>query len=293
MPDVDVLTKSTSQSSKATSLADSGGIVCVPSTGFVGIQNVQEEEINRLKAQLEAATIELARRDEEMIQHKITQHSIDQVLSSPSEANFPSDVGVGTFNSGRDNSMFPRPPSAVSPPPFEPFQGPWGSGFGGNSINAPPPVQGWNSSVPSSWPHQDAREGSSYQCRNNFGPIQRPSNLRVDTAYENDQPFFPGYRNPSFESGFGRTSMPNSRPGSSMVPFYTGGEYYSTGHSPDMSPAITPAPMPPFRASQHYQAPYQPKPIGTPLSAAAMEFQGGPLGQDNYSNASPWNATVS
>jgi hypothetical protein len=47
------------------------------------------EEVLRLKLELEAAKSKLARMDEELAQSRITKHTLDQVIGTPSEFDFP------------------------------------------------------------------------------------------------------------------------------------------------------------------------------------------------------------
>jgi hypothetical protein len=47
------------------------------------------EEVLRLKAELEAAKGKIARMDQELIQSRITKHTLDQAMGSASEADFP------------------------------------------------------------------------------------------------------------------------------------------------------------------------------------------------------------
>lgn len=62
------------------------------------------EEVLRLKLELEAAKGKLARMDQELAQSRITKHTLDQVIGTPSELDFP--VGQQVEDGDiRDNSL--------------------------------------------------------------------------------------------------------------------------------------------------------------------------------------------
>jgi len=167
-------------------------------------------------------------------------------------------------------------------------------------LNAPvnlgiqqPIRSGWNAPPSSGFPSSmEGRFGGGFSLRpsgsqaswqNNQPRIDTSDNMRYRGPMTNSPP----------EQAYLRPSLPNTRPGSAFGTYPYGGNSFNgyamgmsgmSGNPTGYSPPVTPLS---FQQSSMPQAPvvYQPRPIGTPLSPTALEFNAG-------SQQAPWNAQV-
>lgn len=264
-----------------------------------------QDEVTKLKLQLEAAKTEIARQQRELSQQKATEQTTAQMLNTRPDVDFRFDQDTepvvtrsssglhSHFGHTTERSAFTDRTLASSPASLERFQGPWGTGLGGElygqSHQEPFNSAGWTSSVTPPWSSRDVRAGPGVSSR--FPPApqpQKPNMLRLDT-FEDEQSF----ANPSLGHGYRRPSMPNTRPGSATGSFYNGFNMYPPPASPQFSPPITPMSYQQMMNNQQ-QAHFQyPGPIGSPLSPTAIEFSGNnPMLDNGPPHGNPWNSQV-
>lgn len=275
-------------------------------------------EVLRLKRELEDAKHRIARMDMELSQNRITQHTIEQGLGSPSEADFrvplPLDVTEQTISNlqGALNASTRGPlarPATWAPPEESrpdtnnaltvgPFGRPldiWGhpparSSFQSDLVPAIN-VQGNDSVV--NWGHNTARPSSNFST----GPSLLPFAPQAQRAVSGPQ--FHGLgghgRNMNELAAFPSSQAPRhiqtqvGRGGSSYNQRGTAWGTYPTNFTLGDGFASQTSQTNPYQSS-HLLPPannYQPAPIGTPLSPTAPEFTS-TAGQNN-----PWYAQVS
>lgn len=122
---------------------------------------------------------------------------------------------------------------------------------------------------------------------------QRPLNFRVDN-YPNNSHLMTMNSNSSYDGGYrrglGQVSRPNSAIGHMFGNVNSSNSWASgpttMSNAPAFSPPISPMPYQAMNNMQLGAPHYQPRPIGTPLSATALEFSGG-----GFPN-NPWNVQV-
>ncbi len=100
-----------------------GSVPVTPATGsYAGTDLSGEAEVKemlRLKRELEEAKSKIARMDRELSQTRITKHSIDQVLASPSEPEFRKPVPVSDQTIGNLQGMLNATTRTTRPPPLQ------------------------------------------------------------------------------------------------------------------------------------------------------------------------------
>lgn len=271
------------------------------------------EELLRLKRELEDAKHRIARMDMELSQNRITQHTIEQGLGSPSEADFrvpmPLDVSEQTITNlqGALNASTRGPvarqtswatpeaglPDVNDAPPVGPFGRPldiWGHpparpGRPGFQSNLPPAINVQTSGHSIGWGHNATGPTPTFSMGTPMLPA--PQQQRAVSG-----PHFQGL------GGHGRgmnelSAFPTSQPPrrsqtqvgragpSSYGQRASGWGTYPNNYSVGDNLASQTNPY----QSSHLLPPtnnYQPAPIGTPLSPTAPEFTSS-AGQGN-----PW-----
>lgn len=273
-----------------------------------------ENEVLRLKQELLAAQSKIARMDQELSQTRITKHTLDQALGPPSEVDFPmrGEVTEQTITSlqsalnasmrpplGRGDSWVVREDShsdsseGLSVGAYNRSGGIWNDPAKIGFNNAlPSPTQPQFTASPMNWTPEPTRPwftrvgttqelGPQYQHPQPHRPMtgQQMHGLNEGGRFGNDLPSFPtngtirhnqagrlgttyGTRNNGF-GGF----PPNSGPSDTM------GSQTSSSYPPT---PVFPGPIG-----------YQPRPIGTPLSPTAPEFN-----TSHETSNNPWNASV-
>lgn len=256
-------------------------------------QRQDENEVVRLKQELEAAQDRIALMDQELSQSRITKHTFEQAVGSPAEVNLrevteqlmnklqscpPRASAAGFPDEARSEHN-----AACSPKTSDSFSNAWNdpglSTYGNVPMNESVQNTGpWNAGM-------SQGQGPQMHCRYAPQP-QRPANLRLDT--------FNSSYDQGFAQGFRRTNGPFGRPGSGMGHFQGSWNSYpaSVASSTHGSPPMTPASFQAMNVG-HGSAPYQPRPIGTPLSPTAVEFSSDPMGNAGPLVANPWNTQVS
>ena len=231
--------------------------------------------------------------DQELSQTRITNHTVHQAIGPPAEydlrqvteqlmnklQNGPPNANTKSFlddcRSDTSGAYSPRPLDGCSNAWNEPAQFPYGN----FPIHDPTPNIGpWNSGMPPA-------HGPGMPPRYAPQP-QRPAHLRLDTLNSN---FDHG-----FSHGFRRNNGPFGRPGSALGHLQGGWTSYppSVASSANVSPPMSPMSYHGMNAGQG-SPPYQPRPIGTPLSPTAMEFSAEAMGSAGPLVNNPWNSQVS
>ncbi|KAI9718622.1 MAG: hypothetical protein M1828_006630 [Chrysothrix sp. TS-e1954] len=261
-----------------------------------------DPETARLKHELETAQQRIACMDRELSQSRITNRSLELVLGPQSETiDGLKDVTGQLLNQvhhvqGRhtttaQSDVFSNRSAAQSPQPYENLAGSWPDSEVLPYLNAS--FDDRRHHLSSNWqPHLGNGPGPGFSSRSQHASqAHRPSNLRLDTS-ESTGSSFSGPASAGQDQGYRRHFNPSSRTGSAMGPSYAGwGSYPSSlATSSAFSPPITPMSSWPVSCGPGNQ-PYQPRPIGTPLSPTAMEFNAGSSLLDNCAppNVQPWN----
>ena len=258
---------------------------------------LEAAEVARLKKELDAAKDQIALQKHELDQTRVIQHTFDQAIGPPN------DTALGP----RGNTIEPAATTVNSSRPFaqvqtkyedsrfsstdpvgslNPFPSVW-SGASRSGLNVDSQHdQGWSHSGARSWAQRGAGNAPppvvmppqpSIQSRNYSMPV---SPVRGNGRGTNDFGQLNQIR------GFGQGNL-NRNP--SLFQRGNGWEVYAGGLGPmdDMSLSGMTTSSP-YQTLGMYPPPYQPQPIGTPLSPTAPEFRGG-----SQASANPWNNAVS
>lgn len=284
-------------------------------------QNTEVAELYRLKEELFAANSKIAVQEQELAQTRVMKHTLDQALGTPSEADFGGREVTEQTISQLQNSL------NASTRPFHQIQDAWNTqedaqsdvsdalsagaynrarGFWASppqpalalNTNVPPAEKGYGEplSLPNSYAGQDSKVWSGaaanpFPSSSSFQPhrvISGPSagGCGFDSRFSGEQARY--LQGP----GLGpRRSMTQANRGGSCFPAQSSPwPAFPTEPSGNAIPR-SPGGMP---CSTYQQVglypipPYQPRPVGTPLSPTATEFT------SSSSNALPWgNSSVS
>jgi hypothetical protein len=269
-----------------------------PSTGPASVTgeettNAGDDEVLRLKLELEAAKNKLARMDQELAQSRITKHTIDQVMGSVSEADYPMNPEVNGPNLNlpqytvrpqvqRDNSWAAQEDNrsdtsdALSANDFNRARAIWGNGGrpAFNGQGSVPAFQPPYALAPNQWMNRGF--GQPFDVPVPFsGP---PMNaFRGDRMMPEPDLLMapPAGRRNQVGGRFGRGSFPYASSSSSYdgyTPVTTpygsvggmGGGVAPMGGQMGMNAGMN--------GGGSMYGGYQPQPIGTPLSPHAPEF---------------------
>ncbi|KAI9699361.1 MAG: hypothetical protein M1836_002972 [Candelina mexicana] len=282
-----------------------------PSTIYAESQPDEAVEMQRLKQELLAAKTKIARMDQELSQTRITKHTLDQAMGPLTETDFPfskeddvTEQTISKLQHALNASTRPQESrhdtwavgddarsdtsDALSAGAYNKTQG---HGIWGNAANRVTPSLDQPYSRPQNWSQEPVRpwfsrtpgaqgmppQGIGLQQQQHrayssqpFGVTGRPLNA-VQTQFQ------PGPRHP-ISQNHRITSAYNHRNGGWAA--YPGSVSSVDGSS---------APAAPYQATGVFTGqppPYQPRPIGTPLSPTAAEFT------TTHVPANPWNAQV-
>ena len=276
-------------------------------------------ELKRLKKELDAAKDQIARQKQELDQTRIMKHTLHQAIGSSADAGRGSNGSNGTTaddtfgprqatlspstlsgNHGQDVHWDAR--SGMSDTPsadnFNTAQSIWQpSARAFSNANFSPGMlnQQYQPSAPI-WASSGNRSWGSKVMTNNATQMMLPQQQQMLLQ----QRTFSGPASPISSTGFtqfqagppSRRSNTQTR-AASLYPQArdNGWDAYNNGiGSLDaMTMAMNGVGGGPYQAPSMYPAPipYQPRPIGTPLSPTAAEFRAG------TASANPWNAAVS
>lgn len=252
------------------------------------------EEVLRLKLELEAAKGKLARMDQELAQSRITRHTLDQVIGTPSELNFPvsqhgeaGDIHLNNLQQGRKTntrSQADRDISwatgddsrsdtsdALSASGFNRARAIWGNDPNASFQSVPPPAAAFQSSEVLSlkdWMNRGFGQpfvDSSTQ----YGGAPANS-YRGDRMMPDQDLLAPATvrRNNAGDRFNNRAAGSLSYAGSSgSYDGYTAAPSYGISNGVRASIGVGMSGLP----AGMYPS-YQPQPIGTPLSPHAPEF---------------------
>lgn len=258
---------------------------------------VDTDEMFRLKQELQAARSKIAIMGQELSQQRSAGSSAGHNLSSPSEmTNDPWMNGQSgleyPLSAGSRDDMSDSGIAMMSAIDRQ-HGGVWLDESPGLMplLNAPvnlgtqqPARSGWNAPPSSGFPSStEGRFGGGFPPRSSGGQASWQNNHpRLDTS-DNMRYRGPMTNSPP-EQAYLRPSLPNTRPTSAFGSYPYGSNNfngYPMGNATGYSPPITPL------SFQQSQAPavYQPRPIGTPLSPTALEFNAG-------SQQAPWTTQV-
>ena len=248
--------------------------------GLASKQGTDGNEIDRLKWQLSAAEDRIARMNDELYQTRSTKQAMNQPLGPQTETDLQL-RGVTeqlmsrlqtAAPSGQVSSMTEIPGYAndYSQPPSGGFDDAWIDQANAASMRLQ------MSNLPQNHWNATASNLQSQQMPNRFAPQpQRPANLRFD-----------GYE------AVPRRNQGQYRAASSVGPFNGAMTPYppSAGSSAGFSPPVTPLSYQSMNAAQFQGFPQ--RPVGTPLSATAQEFNSDTLSNNGQVMPNPWNVQV-
>lgn len=296
---------SSSSSLPITSATETKNTSTAPSTGPASVTgeettNVGDDEVLRLKLELEAAKNKLARMDQELAQTRIRKHTIDQAMgSSISEADYALNVDDNGLNPNlpqhtlrphiqRDNSWAAQDDSrsdtsdALSANEFNRSRAIWGNG-GRPAFNGQGPVP--------PYPPPEALAPTQWMNRGFAQPFDAPmpfsgppmNAFRGDRMTPDPDLLMapPAGRRGQMGGRFARGSFPYASSNSSYDGYTSATTQY--GSVGGMGGGVAPmggqmgmhAGM---NGGGSVYGGYQPQPIGTPLSPHAPEFTSGNSG---------------
>ncbi|TVY22662.1 Meiotic coiled-coil protein [Lachnellula hyalina] len=298
---------SASSSLPPTPATDTKNTSTAPSTGPASVigeetTNVGDDEVLRLKLELEAAKNKLARMDQELAQSRIRKHTIDQAMGSISEADYPLTVVDNGLNPNlpqhtvrphiqRDNSWAAQEDSrsdtsdALSANEFNRSRSIWGNGgrppFNGQgSVPAYPPP---DALAPTQWMNRGFAQ--PFDTPMPFsGPPQAMNSFRGDRMMPDpDLLTAPpaSRRNNQMGGRFARGSFPYASSNSSYDGYTSATTQYGSvgGMGGGVAPMGGQMGMDAgMNGGGSVYGGYQPQPIGTPLSPHAPEFTSGHSG---------------
>ena len=258
---------------------------------------LEAAEVARLKKELDAAKNQIALQKHELDQTRVIQHTFDQAIGPPSDTTRglrgdPVEPATTTTNASRPFAQVqakyedPRFDNIDSLGSLNPFPSVWsGASRSGLNIDSQND-QGWSHQGPRPWTQRGMGNAPptvamplqpSVPTRNYSMPV---SPVRGSGRGMNDFGHFNQIR------GFGQGNLSRNN---SLLQRSNGWELYPGGPGAvddmSLSGMTTSSPYPTLGM---YPPPYQPQPIGTPLSPTAAEFRGG-----SQASANPWNNAVS
>ena len=260
--------------------------------------NLDVAEILRVKQELAAAKSVITRQEQELAESRNLKHTIDQAMGPPSEADFSNRADMsedtihhlqGAFNAAarpltaRADSWHPQDDSrsdhsdVLSAGSYNRGRGIWNGAnqpaYGGNFAQSLPQQSNLmdNRNVQGAWPPASGLQASQPAVSASQRVLSGPpvSTFAFEGRFADDGSQFNA-------GGIRRTSSQYNRPTSGYYNRASPFRGFGTG-----LPAITTAPMTPMGYGGQFG--YQPRPIGTPLSPTASEFNGTSL--SNVGNA--------
>lgn len=270
--------------------------------------SVEKVEMARLKQQLDDAKDEIARQKKELDQTRIMKHTLHQAIGSSADTQVkPQDMGIGpknpptsppgrTSGSHQDHHWDTRSvmSEGTSIDNFNTAQQVWGQP-GRPAFNAglPTPInQQYQGSAPA-WGQPSTRPWGNRTIPNSLQPLvvpQQQQQLLQSRTFSGPTSPVSSNEYGQFQPGPGLRRSNTQNRAASFYPQARdtnwdvfGGVGSLDGMSIAMNPSNT------YQAIGMYPAPvpYQPRPIGTPLSPEAAEFRTG------QASTNPWNNAVS
>ena len=269
---------------------------------------LEKAEMARLKQELDAAKDQIARQKQELDQSRIMKHTVREAVGSSAETEVKAkENGTGGHrapvnSSGRnggsreDNHGDARPARSdgTSASDFGTAHHVWGhANRPAFNPGLPTSVNQQYHSVTPAWGQPGARPWGNRQMNTNIQPITMPTQQQMLQSRTFSGPASPVANNDygPFQTGQGLRRSNTQNRAASFYPqardntwdMFGGGVGSLDGMNIGMNPGTT------YQAIGMYPAPvpYQPRPIGTPLSPEAAEFRAG------QTSSNPWNAAVS
>lgn len=241
-----------------------------------------DNEVVRLKQELIAANSRIAMQEQEIAQNRVIKHTLEQAMGPPSEADFGgrevTEQTISSLQNAFNASTRPYAQrqdawmnhddahsdisEAVSAAGYNRSRGTWN-----NSSQHPvgPAVQGTGATGMNLAGNPNMSEAPRDWTAGGFGPNQRifsGPGSPVPFGFDNRHPADngPGFRRPASQANRGGSCFPpQNTPWGTFPPMAPGGN------------SVRPAQQQ-FAPMYPGHTPYQPRPIGTPLSPTAAEF---------------------
>ena len=269
---------------------------------------LEKAEMARLKQELDAAKDQIARQKQELDQTRIMKHTLHEAVGSSTETEIKAkENGVGRYQAptnspGRnggtrhDNHWEGRSvmSDGTSVNDFGPTQHVWGSSNRpAFNPGLPTSVNQQYQSIAPAWGQPGARPWGNRQMTANVQPIAMPTQQQMLQSRTFSGPASPVANNDynSFQTGQGTRRSNTQNRAASFYPqtrdntwdIFGGGIGSLDGMTIGVNPST------PYQTVGMFSAPlpYQPRPIGTPLSPEAAEFRAG------QASTTPWNTAVS
>ena len=269
---------------------------------------LETAEMARIKQELLAAKDQIARQQQELDQSRIINHTVREAVGSSAETEMKAKQnGTGghqapvnspgrTGGSRQDNHWDARSAMSdgTSVNDFGTAQQVWGhANRPAFNPGVPTSVSQQYQSLTPAWGQPGARPWGNRPMNTNIQPIVMPTQQQMLVSRTFSGPASPGANNDysPFQTGQGLRRSNTQNRATSFYPqardntwdMFGGGVGALDGMNIGLNTANT------YQAIGMYPAPvpYQPRPIGTPLSPEAAEFRAG------QASGNPWNAAVS
>ena len=268
----------------------------------------QKVEVARLKQELDAAKNQIARQKQELDQTRIMKHTIHQAVGSPAELemrvnDLPSSSHqdpaspLGRNGGFRQDSQWDTRSimsDSTSVDNFNNAQQVWGpqnrQAFANSFSNT---LNQQHQPAASAWGQPGARPWANRNMTTNLQPVISPQQQQMLQSRTFSGPASPIANNDfsHFQAGQGLRRSNTQPRAASFFPQArnTSWDVFGNGAGSldSMNAAMNPGAT--YQAIGMYPAtvPYQPQPIGTPLSPEAAEFRAG------QASTNPWNINVS
>lgn len=268
---------------------------------------LEKAEMARLKQELDAAKNQIARQKQELDQTRIMKHTIHEAVGSSTEAevktkengfvrhhgpaNSPGRNGVTRHDNHWEGRSVMSDGTSVND--FGPTQHVWGSSNRPAFNGLPTSVNQQYQSMAPAWGQPGARTWGNRQMTANVQPIAMPTQQQMLQSRTFSGPASPVANNDytSFQTSQGIRRSNTQNRAASFYPqardntwdIFGGGIGSLDGMTIGVNPSST------YQNVGMYSTPlpYQPRPIGTPLSPEAAEFRAG------QASTTPWNTAVS
>ena len=284
-------------------------------------RNMEATELFRLRQELLAANSKIALQEQELAQTRVINHTLDQALGPPSEVDFNGrevsehtishlqnafNASNGAFNqfhdawNAQDDSQSDIS-DALSAGGYNKARGFWAAPSQQTlslNVNAPVSDRGFGESFP---PHSSSIGPESNKF---WGGSTATPGVPVSGSFPSQRVLSgPSSGTSNFDGGFSGEQArylqgPGLGPRRSMSQVNRGGSCFPTQSSPwgTLAAGVSGSPIPKSPANRPcstYQQvglcpipPYNPRPIGTPLSATASEFT------SSNANPMPWTTSL-
>ncbi|KAL8791359.1 MAG: hypothetical protein Q9195_005897 [Heterodermia aff. obscurata] len=270
--------------------------------------SVEKAEMARLKQQLDDAKDEIARQKQELDQTRIMKHTLHQAIGSSADTQVkPQDMGIGVKNppisppgrtsgSHQDHHWDTRSvmSEGTSIDNFNTSQQVWGQpSRPAFHTGLPTPVNQQYQGPTPAWGQPGTRPWGNRGMPNSLPPLVVPQQQQLLQSRTFSGPASPVSNNDysQFQTGPGLRRSNTQNRAASFYPqardtnwdVFGGGVGSLDGMNIAMNPSNT------YQAIGMYPAPvpYQPRPIGTPLSPEAAEFRTGQASANPWNNAPP------